>query len=80
MIDATTNKPLQVWGDGSAWPWIVLPVSQLDEVRQLLDGHGIRYKVAEDVISINDGPETATIYLSRGTDGRAVQAILDRIR
>ncbi len=80
MLDVTTNKPLHVWGDGSAWPWIVLPVSQLDQVRQLLDSHGIRYEVNDEVISMNDGPETAHIALGRGTDGKAVQAILDSIR
>ena len=80
MIDATTNKPLHVWGDGTPWPYIVLPVSQLDEVRQLLDVHGIRYEVEDEVISLNDGPETATIDLRRGTDAKAVQAILDSIR
>ncbi len=80
MIDVTTNKPLHVWGDGSPWPWIVLPVSQLDQVRQLLDNHGIRYEVEDQVISFNDEPETAHIHLGRGTDAKAVQAILDGIR
>lgn len=79
MIDAETKKLLRVWGEESEWPWTVLPVSQLDEVRQLLDKHGIQYTVAEHYLSVNEGPFVAFIRLKRGTDGKAVQAILDSV-
>ena len=80
MIDEMTRKPLHVSTDGTAGPYIMLPVSQLDEVRQLLDDHGIRYCVEEDVISLNGGPETAVIDLGRGADVDAIQAVLDTAR
>jgi hypothetical protein len=79
MTNVLTNKPLRVWAEESEWPWINLPVSQLDEVRRLLDEHDIRYQVDEHILSINEGPFTTLIKLRRGTDGKAVQAILDSV-
>ena len=79
MTNTMTNKPLRVWAEDTEWPWIGLPVSQLDAVRQLLDKHDIRYTVDENHLSINNGPFTALIKLRRGTDGKAVQAILDDV-
>jgi hypothetical protein len=80
VIDATTKKPLHVSTDGTAGPYITLPFSQLTEVRHLLDSHGIRYWVEEDVISFNGAPEEAVIDLGRGANAGAVQAILDSVR
>ena len=80
MIDATTKQPLYVSTDGTAGPYIMVPVSQLAEVRQLLDSHGLRYQVEEDAISLNGAPEVAVIDLGRGADAKAIQSILDRIR
>lgn len=80
MNDATTRKPLRVSTDGTAGPYILVPVSQLDDVRQVLEGHGIRFWVEEDVISWNGAPEVAVIDLGRGADPGAIQAILDGAR
>lgn len=78
MIDIMTKKPLRVLGEETEWPCIGLPVSQLDEARRVLDEYNIQYTVDEHYVSINDGPYTTIIKLRRGTDGKAVQAILDR--
>jgi hypothetical protein len=80
MTDAATKKPLRVATDGTAGPYIMLPVSQLDEVRRLLDSRRIRYWVEENAISLNGAPEIAVINLGRGGDAVAVQAILDSVR
>jgi hypothetical protein len=80
MTDVTTKKPLHVSTDGTAGPYIMLPVSQLAEIRQLLEGHGVRYQVDEVVISLNGAPEDAIIDLGRGADAGAIQAILDSIQ
>jgi hypothetical protein len=80
MIDATTKKPLNVSTDGTAGPYITLPVSQLTEVQQLLDSHGIRYWVEEDFLSFNGAPEEAVIDLGHGANAGSVQAILDSVR
>ena len=80
MTDVTTKKPLYVSTDGTAGPYIMVPVSQLADVRKLLEGHGVRYQVEEDVISLNGAPEEAVIDLGRGADAGAIQAILDSIQ
>jgi hypothetical protein len=78
MKDVTTNKPLRVSKDGAAGAYITVPVEQLDDVQNLLDGHNVDYTVEEEVISLNGGPEVAVVDLGRGVDADAVQALLDR--
>jgi len=80
MTDAATQKALRVSTDGTAGPYIMLPFSQLDEVRRLLNGRGIRYWVEENAISINGGPEIVVINFGREGDAAAVQAVLDGVR
>ena len=80
MIDAMTRKPLYVSTDGTAGPYIMVPVSQLADVRQLLDENEIRYSVEEEVISLDGGPEIAVVDLDRRADVDAVQVILDHAR
>lgn len=79
MIDVVTKKPLYVSTDGTAGPYIMVPLDQLDEVRQLLDQRCIHYSVDEDAISLNDEPYVTVIDLGRGTDAVAVQTILDGV-
>jgi hypothetical protein len=80
MIDAISRNPLYVSTDGTAGPYIMVPVSQLVDVRQLLDIHKIRYSVEEDAISLDGEPEIAVVNLGRGGDVSTVQAILDSAR
>jgi hypothetical protein len=79
MTDTITKKPMRVSTDGTAGPYIMVPVSQLDDLRRLLDGRGVRYWVEEHAISLNGGPETTVVNLGREGDARAVQAILDSV-
>lgn len=78
MIDVTTHKPLVVLTVGTAGPYIMVPDCQLPEVRKLLDSHGIRYWVEEDVISFDGSPEIAVVNFGRGADASAIQAVLDK--
>jgi hypothetical protein len=80
MSDVVTKEPLHVSTDGTVGPYIMVPLDQLDEVRQLLDQHNIRYSVDEDAISLNGKPYVTVIDLGRGADAAAVQTILDRVR
>jgi hypothetical protein len=80
MIDAITQKPLRVSCDGTAGPYIMLPVDQLTEVCRLLDSHGIRYSVEEEAISLDGSPETAIINLGREAIVDVIQAVLDNVR
>ena len=77
MIDVTTSRPLRVSTEGTAGPYIRVPVSQLEEIRLLFEDREIRHRVQENVISLDGGPEIAVIDLGRGADPNAVQAILD---
>ena len=79
MTDVVTKKRLYVSTDGTAGPYIMVPLDQLDEVRQLLDQHHIRYSVDEDAISLNGKPYVTVIDLGRGADAAAVQTILDSV-
>jgi hypothetical protein len=79
MIDGATKKPLRVIPNDEVGPYINLPLDQLDEVRRVLDSHGIRYRVLEDAISLNGGPFMVIIHLARGTDPQAVQGVLDSV-
>ena len=80
MIDVTTKQPLPVSTQGTAGPFIMVPVSQLDEVRRLLDSHRLRYWVDELAVSLNGEPEVTVVNLGRGGDAVAVQRILDAER
>ncbi len=79
MIHEMTRKRLHVSTDGGAGPYIMVPFSQLTDVRQVLDQHGIDYTVEEDVISLDGAPEIAVIDLGRAANADAIQAILDTV-
>jgi hypothetical protein len=57
----------------------MVPFSQLTDVRQALDQHGIHHTVEEDVISLDGAPEIAVIDLGRAANADQVQAILDTV-
>lgn len=77
MTDVATQKPLYVSTGGTAGPYIILSVNQLDEVRRILDDNQIGYWVEENVISLNGGPEIAVMNFGRGGNATAIQALLD---
>ncbi len=77
MTDATTNKRLSVSTGGDAGPYIMVAVSQLEEVRSLLDDAKISYWVDADAISLDGKPEITVVNLARDADPDAVQKLLD---
>lgn len=77
MTDTTTQQPLRVSTDGTAGPYIMLPLSQLDEVKRLLDSNGIRHWVEENAISLDGAPYIVVVNLGREADAAAVQVLLD---
>jgi hypothetical protein len=80
MTDATTKQQLRVSTDGTAGPYIMVPVSQLDEVKALLNRNHIHYWVDENAISLDGGPYISVINLGREGNAAAVQDILDEAR
>jgi hypothetical protein len=79
MNDIATKQPLYVSTDGTAGPYIMVPVSQLDAVRQLLRQHQIPHTVDDDAISLDGEPEVAVVDLGRGGDAKKVQQLLDSV-
>lgn len=77
MIDVSTNKPLRVSTEYEELPYIMLPLDQLNDVRALLDAHGVDYSVDEWITSVDGEAPVAVIDLKRGTDAAVVQEILD---
>jgi hypothetical protein len=77
MIDAKTRKPLRIETDEIALPLLTVPVDQLDEVRDRLNRHSIRYWVDTQVVSIDNGPYIAVVIFDRREDPARIQAILD---
>lgn len=80
MIDSMTKKPIRVSTDGTAGPYVMVPVDQLEELRRVLDAGGVRYTIDEDVISLDGEPEVAVVDLGRAADAEAVQRLLDRAK
>ena len=80
MIDIVSRKPMRVEVTKTDTSSIRLPDSQLEEVQRILDSHGIRYWVNDQKISMDGGPFIAYIHFYRGTDAKAVQAILDNVQ
>ncbi len=77
MIDTQTKRPLKVSTDGTAGPYLMLPVAQLDQLRTLFDRDGIRYWVDSDAISLDGKPEVAVINFGRFGSAVLVQKLLD---
>ena len=80
MIDVTTSKALSVSTDAEGGPsYIVVPVTQLSEVRTLLDTNRVSYWVDEEALSLDGKPEIAFINLDYPGDPAMVQRLLDSI-
>jgi hypothetical protein len=77
MIDSSTQKPIQVSTDGTSGPYIMIPVSQLDQVHQLLLDNDIPHWVDHLAISVNGRPAVGVVNLGKKSDPRRVQALLD---
>ena len=78
MIDTVTGDRLIVSNEGDGGPFIDLPLSQVDEVRERLDRAGIAYSVDSMAISIDGEPPMTVINFSRYVDAARIQAALDK--
>ncbi|MDP1559932.1 MAG: hypothetical protein Q8M16_00870 [Pirellulaceae bacterium] len=78
MIDATTKARLAVSTDGEGGPYIMVPLKQIDEVRELLDANSISYWVDDNAISLDGKPEVTVVNLGHGSEATRVQKILDK--
>lgn len=77
MTDTMTKQPLRVLTYGTAGPFLQLPLAQVDEVRAVLDKHGIWYWVNETAIALDGKNFTTIMDFGRNGDAAKIQAILD---
>jgi len=79
MIDSMTHQPLYVSTEGSAGPYIMVPVAQLEKVREVLKSEKVPHWVDEEAISLDGKPEVTVINLGTQTKPAVVQNLLDQI-
>jgi len=77
MIDSITKEPILARKYYGAWPYIRLPLDQLDEVKELLDRAGFRYAVDTFALSSDGGPYTVDVHFDHRAEVAAIQAVLD---
>lgn len=80
MIDVIHRRSIRVSTEGGAGPYIMVPFSQLEEVRAQLTANNVRYWVDDEVLSLDGGPEIAVVNLGRDCNAAHVQELLDKIQ
>jgi hypothetical protein len=77
MTDSQTRGKIRVSTDGSARPYIMVPLEQLKGIRDLLDKNHVTYWVESDAISVDGKPAISFINLGLSADANKVQSLLD---
>jgi hypothetical protein len=77
MIDEMTKNRLRVSSDSVAGPYLMVPVTQLDAIRAVLDRHKVSYWVDADSISLDDDPAVTVINFGRSGKVDRIQTLLD---
>ena len=77
MINSLTNEPIRVSKYPGAWPYVRVPLDQLDQVKKLLDQAGFRYYVHMHAVSIDGGPYTMDVSFEHRAEVAALQAVFD---
>jgi hypothetical protein len=80
MTEALDRRFVRLWRGAFDFLNIAIPVSRLEQLKQLLEANGISYYVDEVTIEMSDMPETATLELGRSADPEVVKRLLDEIR
>ena len=75
MTDATTHDRLIVNSESRAWPYLWVPLVQIEKLKELFDR---RHYVEDFSLSRNNGPEIVKINFGRDTDPDVIQNILDQ--
>lgn len=77
MLDSTTHERIIVFTEGTAVPYIIVPLDQLEAVKAMLRDNQVPFWVDADAISLDGKPEVTVINLGRGADAAQVQRLLD---
>lgn len=79
MTDETTGKQLCVSKDKRAGPYLIVPVQQLDAVKEILDKTRNSYWVDETAVSLDGKPARVVINFGSGTVADEIQDMLDKV-
>lgn len=69
---------MRISTDGRGGPYLIVPVQQVDAVKQVLDQAHIRYWVDRTAVSMSGGPVLTVINFGKNADADHIQAVLDR--
>jgi hypothetical protein len=79
MLDTQAGRKIRVSTAGNTFPFIMVPVSLVDLVRDILTSHDISHWVESGSVSFDGRPAIAIINLGLGVDVARTQAILDQV-
>ena len=77
MTDTSTQKPMRVITVGTSGGFIMVPMDQLEKVRELLRANDVPHWVGHYSISVNGRPAVVDVNLRRKVDPVRVQELLD---
>ena len=77
MTDEITENRFRVRSDSIAGPFLMLPLTQVEAVREVLDRNAIRYWVDTFAVSLDGKPAKIVINFGRTEDAARIQAVLD---
>jgi hypothetical protein len=73
MIDEMTRDSLRVSAGGLGGPYLMVPLTQLDAIRAVLDRPAVDDWVDGDAISLDNEPATTVINFGRSGDAARIQ-------
>jgi hypothetical protein len=77
MIDSTTNERVVVSDAETPWPYIIVPIDQLEAIERILQENRVTYWLGTHSISINGKPQIIFIKFPWDVNAGAVQRLLD---
>jgi hypothetical protein len=71
---------LEVHIDGTAGPYVLVPVTLLPALEAALKLKRVLYWVDADAISVDGKPEIAIVNFGRSVDGNQIQQLIDSLK
>lgn len=79
MTDATSQKPLTIFVGEGGYAHLIVPATQLEQVKALFDANNVLCWADEELLSVDDEPEVGFISFSRKADLGFAQRLLDSL-
>jgi hypothetical protein len=79
MIDTMTSKPLTIYIGEGGYSHLIVPETQLEQVKALFDANQVLCWVDEELLSVDGEPEVGFISFSLKADLALAQRLLDSI-